>query len=81
MSRPSSPRPPATPDSKTAADLMSVLPMTAEVRDGHLWIGGLDTVELAAQTRQFHGILHLHRGTAGHLAQMLIAMLDRHHHR
>lgn len=29
------------------ADLSSVLPMTAEVRDGHLWVGGVDMVELA----------------------------------
>lgn len=49
MGKPSAPRPPAVPDQKTAADLMSVLPMTAEVKDGHLWIGGLDTVKLAAE--------------------------------
>lgn len=49
MGRPSAPRPSAVPDSKTAADLMSVLPRTAEVRDGRLWIGGVDTVELAAE--------------------------------
>jgi len=47
--RPSAPRPPAQPDLKTAADLLPVLPMTAEVRDGHLWIGGVDTVELARE--------------------------------
>ena len=41
------PRPPATPDQKTGSDLMSVLPMTAEIKDGHLWIGGVDTVKLA----------------------------------
>ena len=29
------------------ADLSSVLPMTAEIRDGHLWVGGVDMVELA----------------------------------
>jgi len=29
------------------ADLSSVLPLTAEIRDGHLWIGGIDMVELA----------------------------------
>ncbi|MDO9556479.1 MAG: diaminopimelate decarboxylase [Coriobacteriia bacterium] len=45
--RPSAPRPPVTPDLKTAADLMPVLPMTAEVKDGRLWIGGVDMVELA----------------------------------
>jgi diaminopimelate decarboxylase len=47
--RPSTPRPPATPDRRTAADLASVLPMTAEVRDGHLWVGGVDLVALAAE--------------------------------
>ncbi len=47
--RPSTPRPPATPDLRTAADLAAVLPMTAEVRDGHLWIGGVDVVELARE--------------------------------
>ncbi len=30
-------------------ELGSVLPETAEVRDGHLWIGGVDMVELARQ--------------------------------
>jgi diaminopimelate decarboxylase len=29
------------------ADLSSVLPMTAEILDGHLWVGGVDMVELA----------------------------------
>jgi diaminopimelate decarboxylase len=29
------------------ADLSSVLPLTAEIRDGHLWVGGVDMVELA----------------------------------
>jgi diaminopimelate decarboxylase len=49
MARPSEPRPPATPDLKTAADLASVLPMTFEVKDGHLWIGGVDMVALARE--------------------------------
>jgi diaminopimelate decarboxylase len=31
-----------------SADLSSVLPLTAEVRDGRLWVGGVDMVELAA---------------------------------
>lgn len=31
------------------ADLSSVLPMTAEIRDGHLWVGGVDMVELARE--------------------------------
>ena len=29
------------------ADLSSVLPMTSEIRDGHLWVGGVDLVGLA----------------------------------
>jgi len=41
--------PPAAADRKTGHDLMSVLPMTAEIREGHLWIGGVDTVELARE--------------------------------
>jgi len=49
MGKPSAPRPPATPDLKTGADLMGVLPMTAEIKDGHLWIGGIDTVQLAEE--------------------------------
>ena len=49
MGRPSAPRPPAVADNKTAADLAAVLPSTAEVKDGHLWIGGVDTVELARE--------------------------------
>jgi len=32
---------------KTGADLAAVLPITAEVKDGHLFVGGLDMVELA----------------------------------
>ena len=47
--RPSTPRPPAVPDAKTAADLVSVLPITAEVRDGHLFVGGVDMVTLARE--------------------------------
>lgn len=42
-------KPPAVADHLTAHDLMSVLPMTAEVRDGHLWIGGVDMVRLARE--------------------------------
>lgn len=49
MAKPTSPRPPAVPDSRTAADLMSVLPKTAEVRDGHLFVGGVDMVDLARE--------------------------------
>jgi diaminopimelate decarboxylase len=47
--KPSAPRPPAVPDQRTAHDLTAVLPMTAEVRDGHLCIGGVDMVELAKE--------------------------------
>jgi len=43
------PRPPAAADHRTGHDLMSVLPITAEIREGHLWIGGVDTVELARE--------------------------------
>ncbi len=31
------------------ADLSSVLPLTAEITGGHLWVGGVDTVTLAAE--------------------------------
>lgn len=31
------------------ADLSSVLPMTAEIRDGRLWVGGVDMVALARE--------------------------------
>lgn len=34
-------------DNKTTMELGAVLPETAEVRDGHLFIGGVDMVELA----------------------------------
>jgi diaminopimelate decarboxylase len=37
---------PAEPNDPNA-DLSSVLPMTAEIREGHLWVGGVDMVELA----------------------------------
>ncbi len=49
MGKPSTPREPAVADHKTGHDLASVLPMTAEICDGHLWIGGVDTVELARE--------------------------------
>ena len=35
------------PDNRTTMELGAVLPETAEVRDGHLFIGGVDMVELA----------------------------------
>lgn len=47
MSGDVNPRPQAEPDRKTAADLAGVLPMTAEVHDGHLFVGGVDLVRLA----------------------------------
>ncbi len=31
------------------ADLASVLPLTAQIRGGHLWVGGVDMVELARE--------------------------------
>ena len=34
-------------DQRTTMDLGAVLPMTAEVKDDHLYIGGVDMVELA----------------------------------
>jgi diaminopimelate decarboxylase len=47
MSNPALEEPiPAEPE-ETYTDLSSVLPLTAEVRDGHLWVGGVDMVELA----------------------------------
>ena len=52
MGKPSA-RPPATADMKTAADLMPLLPVTAEIRDGHLWVGGMDLVELARQAGMY----------------------------
>ena len=35
------------PDNRTTMDLGAVLPLTAEVRDNHLFIGGVDMVQLA----------------------------------
>ena len=35
------------PDNRTTMDLGAVLPLTAEVRDSHLFVGGVDMVELA----------------------------------
>ncbi len=35
------------PDNRTTMDLGAVLPLTAEVRDNHLFVGGVDMVELA----------------------------------
>jgi diaminopimelate decarboxylase len=41
--------PNARPDGKTTMELGAILPLTAEVRDDHLFIGGADTVELARE--------------------------------
>jgi len=49
MGKPAASRPPAVPDAKTAHDLMGVLPMTAEVCDGRLCIGGVDMTDLARE--------------------------------
>jgi diaminopimelate decarboxylase len=46
-SKPSAHRRPVEPDSKTAYDLMPLLPHTAQVCEGHLCIAGVDMVELA----------------------------------
>ena len=35
------------PDTRTTMELGAVLPRTAEVRDDHLFVGGVDMVELA----------------------------------
>ena len=35
------------PDNRTTMELGAVLPRTAEVRDDHLFVGGVDMVELA----------------------------------
>ncbi len=37
------------PDNRTTMDLGAVLPATAEVRDDHLFVGGVDMVELARE--------------------------------
>ncbi|MCL2403034.1 MAG: diaminopimelate decarboxylase [Coriobacteriia bacterium] len=39
----------AQPDHKTGADLLGVLPQSAEIIDGHLHIAGVDMVELARE--------------------------------
>ena len=39
------------PDMRTTMDLGEVLPRTAEVRDDHLYVGGVDMVELAREMR------------------------------
>jgi diaminopimelate decarboxylase len=41
--------PDARPDNKTTMELGAVLPLTTEVRGGHLYIGGVDTVGLARE--------------------------------
>jgi diaminopimelate decarboxylase len=47
MGKSVSKKPRAVADFKTAEDLLGVLPSTAEVRDGHLFVGGVDMVTLA----------------------------------
>lgn len=37
------------PDNRTTMDLGAVLPLTAEVKDDHLFVGGVDMVELARE--------------------------------
>jgi diaminopimelate decarboxylase len=41
--------PNARPDNKTTMELGAVLPLTAEVKNDHLHIGGVDTIELARE--------------------------------
>ncbi len=43
MAMPTS-KPSNVPDNKTWTDLAEILPMTAEVKEGKLWIGGVDMV-------------------------------------
>ena len=40
-------------DQRTTMDLRAVLPMTAEVIDGHLFVGGVDMVKLAREEGTF----------------------------
>ncbi|MCL2819146.1 MAG: diaminopimelate decarboxylase [Actinomycetia bacterium] len=47
MAKHVSAKPRAVADFKTAEDLLNVLPATAQVRDGHLCVGGVDMVDLA----------------------------------
>ena len=47
MAKHVSQKPRAVADFKTAEDLLNVLPSTAEVHDGHLFVGGVDMVDLA----------------------------------
>ncbi|MCL2491178.1 MAG: diaminopimelate decarboxylase [Coriobacteriia bacterium] len=49
MAKPVSTKPRAVADFKTATDLLNVLPMTAEVKNGHLYVGGVDMVTLARE--------------------------------
>lgn len=49
MSEPTAHREPVFPDERTATDLLPVLPMSAEVHDGHLFVGGVDMVDLARE--------------------------------
>ena len=37
------------PDNRTAMELGAVLPLTAEVKDDRLYVGGVDMVELARE--------------------------------
>ena len=37
------------PDNRTTMELGAVLPLTAEVKDDHLYVGGVDMVELARE--------------------------------
>ena len=37
------------PDMRTTMELGAVLPLTAEVKDDHLYVGGVDMVELARE--------------------------------
>ncbi|MDR2107911.1 MAG: diaminopimelate decarboxylase [Coriobacteriales bacterium] len=49
--------PDARPDGRSANDLKAVMPLTAELRDGELYVGGVSTVELA---REFGTALYVY---------------------
>ena len=45
------------PDNRTTMDLGAVLPVTAEVRDDHLFVGCVDMVALAREQGDIHRLL------------------------
>ena len=63
------------PDNRTTMELGAVLPRTAEVRDDHLFIGGVDMVDLAHENQQTL-VLVTHDRELAEFADRIVTLID-----